>query len=68
MAYTRTVHAVTPKANDIEIHVSTLEVDNGDRYTDIREYVVSLQQYGRGITFPQNKTAPVIEGLAEAVG
>lgn len=47
----RTVHSRAAKTSDIEIHVSTLETSAG-KFVDIREYVVSLEQYGRGITFP----------------
>lgn len=47
----RTVHSRTLKTDDIEIHVSTVITDEGP-FTDIREYVVSLEQYGRGVTFP----------------
>lgn len=68
MSFTRTVHTVTPKATDVEIHVSTITVENGDRYTEIREYVVSLQQYGRGITFPEAGTEGVLQGLEVALG
>lgn len=66
MAYTRTVHTVTPKTSDIEVHVSTLEVESGDKYTDIREYVVSLGQYGRGITFPAGLTGGIEVGIHQA--
>lgn len=58
-AITRTVHTKVPKTTDIEIHVSTLETEAGN-YTDIREYVVSLDQYGRGITFPARLTDQVM--------
>ena len=60
----RTIHTRTPTRPDVEIHVSALSTDFGE-YTDIREYVVSLDQYGRGITFPAALTAPVLEGLAD---
>ena len=48
---TRTIHSRTSKTSDIEIHVSTLETSAGT-FVDIREYVVSLERYGRGLTFP----------------
>jgi hypothetical protein len=47
----RTVHSRVAKTSDIEIHVSTLVTDNGT-FTEVREYVKSLDQYGRGLTFP----------------
>ena len=52
MAFTRTVLKRVPKATDIEIHVTKVESDYG-KYTEIREYVVSKDRYGRGITFPE---------------
>lgn len=50
--YDRTVLRRVPKTYDIEIHFSRLTTSEGDQYTDIREYVLSLDRYGRGITFP----------------
>ena len=63
----RTVHATVPKTDDIEIHVCTLETENGP-FTDIREFIVSLQQYGRGITFPVRLTRDIGAGLAYVIG
>jgi len=58
----RTVHARVSKTDDIEIHVSTLETETG-QYADIREFIISLQQYGRGITFPARFTETITRGL-----
>lgn len=57
---TRTVHSRAPKTSDIEIHTSTVQSDSG-RFVEIREFVVSLEQYGRGITFP------LTEGLLDSL-
>ena len=62
----RTVHARTPKTSDIEIHVSTLETEQG-LFTEIREYVKSLDQYGRGLTFPIEKAGKVFMGLEDVL-
>jgi hypothetical protein len=62
----RTVHESVTVATDKEIHVSTLEKDGG-HYTDIREYIPSLQQYGRGITFPARFGDPIYTGLGESI-
>lgn len=50
--HVRTVHTSVPKAADVEIHVS--EIDSGEHgnYVEIREYIPSIEQYGRGLTFP----------------
>ena len=63
----RTVHSRVEKTSDIEIHVSTLVTDNGT-FTEIREYVVSLDRYGRGLTFPatQRILDSVLSGLEDA--
>lgn len=47
----RIVHSRAAKTADIEVHVSTVTSDSGT-FGEVREYVVSLQQYGRGTTFP----------------
>jgi hypothetical protein len=64
----RTVHTRTPKTSDIEVRVSTLTTENGP-FVEIREYVKSLDQYGRGITFPAENQMlmSVIDGLTHAV-
>lgn len=51
MEIEREVVARVVKTTDIEVHVTRLSTELGE-YTEIREYVVSLEQYGRGITFP----------------
>jgi hypothetical protein len=63
----RTVHSRVAKTSDIEIHVSTLVTDSGT-YTEIREYIKSLDQYGRGLTFPatQEITQGLLDGLEVA--
>lgn len=65
MKLERTVHSTVEKAHDLEVHVSTLTTERGD-YTEIREYVPSLQAYGRGITFPKELSKSVKDGLAQA--
>lgn len=63
MATERTVYSRTKKTSDIEIHVSTLTTDSGT-YAEIREFIVSLDQYGRGITFPSALSDEVLQGIA----
>ena len=66
-AFKRIVHSRAVKTDDIEVHTSTLETEFGP-YVEIREYVVSLEQYGRGITFPAELTQVVQAGLGDAPG
>lgn len=67
MAYTRTVSATINKARDVEIHVSNIAVDTYGVFTEIREFIPSLNQYGRGVTFPAELTEEVISGLQKAL-
>lgn len=59
---TREVVLTVPRKYDIEIHVSKATIDEAE-YVDIREYVVSLQQYGRGIVLPKTSLYEVIGAL-----
>lgn len=65
MATQRTVLTRTPKTSDIEIHVSTLQPESGGIYAEVREYIVSLDQYGRGVTFPAK--AETVEALVNGL-
>lgn len=62
MDFPRTVLVAVSKTSDIDIHVSSIDVD-GVPYTDIREYIVSLDRYGRGITFPGAFNAEIAAGV-----
>lgn len=62
VAQERVVHQRIPQVYDRELHVSTLFTPYGS-FTDIREYVVSLDQYGRGVTFQPQHIETVRAGL-----
>lgn len=64
-SHVRTVHARVPKVSDVEIHVSEIDAGENGFFVDIREYIVSLEQYGRGVTFPWDRTnlEEIIAGL-----
>ena len=47
----RKVHTKTTVADDLELHVSTIRVA-GTSLLEVRNYIPSLKQYGRGITVP----------------
>ncbi len=49
----REVLAKVTKAPDLEVHTCRARID-GVVVLDIREYVPSLKQYGRGTTLPWN--------------
>lgn len=59
----RTVKQRIPVADDLEIHVSSLIVAN-EPFVEIRNYIPSLKEYGRGITYPQGVNGGVARGLA----
>lgn len=48
----RTVYARIPYVNDKEIHVSTVKSPHDGDFFESREFIPSLDAYGRGITFP----------------
>lgn len=47
----RTVKHRVRVADDLEVHMSNLTVA-GEHFVEIRNYVPSLKEYGRGITVP----------------
>lgn len=54
-AATRVVGAI-PKAPDLEAHVRVVEVENV-RLVEIRDFIPSLQEYGRGYWLPMTEAA-----------
>lgn len=48
------VRLTVRKAGDLETHVRTIEID-GSRYVELRDYIPSLEEYGRGYWFPFDK-------------
>lgn len=67
MGYTREVRASVDKATDMQIHVSNVTSEAYGDFTEIREYIPSLDQYGRGVVFPVGLTDDVIEGLQKVL-
>lgn len=62
--YQRKVLLSAPRKFDLDVHVSRVEVD-GVEYYDIREYIPSLRQYGRGILVPRKLAVDVVAALME---
>jgi hypothetical protein len=52
--FKRKVLAAVPLDEDVEAHISTLEVA-GVEMMEISEYIPSAKRYGRGITLPTAK-------------
>lgn len=52
------------KAPDLETHIRTVDVD-GVRVIELRDYIVSLKEYGRGYWVPLNPE--VLEALEAAL-
>lgn len=66
----RTVYGTAEKAHDLEVHVSLLKAGEYE-FVDIREFVVSLEQYGRGLTLPVETAVEVhafLDGLFAHLG
>lgn len=47
---------------DSEIHTSVLTID-GKEFIDFRQYIPSLSQYSRGVTFPVRLMPEAVNGL-----
>jgi hypothetical protein len=61
----RRVHARIPYVSDKEIHVSTVTSPDELLLVDAREYIPSLDAYGRGLTFPMPLLNHFMEGLED---
>lgn len=59
----RTVHARVPYVSDKEMHVSTVQSPEDGLFVDMREFIPSLDAYGRGVTFPLGLLDEVLKGL-----
>lgn len=64
-AMKRKVHTKTPIADDMEVHTSTVRAA-GEVFLEIRQYIPSLKQYGRGVTLPS--THEVIMDITAGCG
>jgi hypothetical protein len=56
-------HAHIPKAFDLQLSVRTLRVE-GTEYVDIRDFVPSTKEHGRGVLFERRLLGEVIEVLS----
>ena len=65
---TSVVLARIPKAQDLEVHVRRLNID-GVEVIELRDYIVSLKEYGRGYWVPANAAAvsELIKALQDAL-
>jgi hypothetical protein len=50
------VVGVLPKAPDLECHVRVIDVENV-RVAELRDYIPSLEEYGRGYWLPMSESA-----------
>jgi len=51
MGIEREVVAKIPKFEDIEVHASKVTAE-GKEFFELREFIVSLGEYGKGLTLP----------------
>lgn len=52
------------KEDDLEVHVRVLKIRKSI-LVDIRDYVPSLDTYGRGVMFDAKSLGPIIDALDE---
>lgn len=50
------------KLPDLDTHVRVIEIE-GQRRVELRDYIVSLGEYGRGYWFPEDDLDRVIDAL-----
>lgn len=62
----RTVLARIPYVSDKEIHVCMVTSPEDGEFFESREYIPSLDRYGRGITFPPAMVEPYLVGVQAA--
>ncbi|MDX3260679.1 hypothetical protein PV336_15780 [Streptomyces sp. MI02-2A] len=61
----RKVYARIPYLPDKEVHVSVVEAREDGKFVDAREYIPSLDAYGRGLTFPMSLLSHFMDGLED---
>jgi hypothetical protein len=59
----RKIHARVPYVSDKELHVSTVQSPEDGLFVDLREFIPSLEAYGRGLTFPLGLLDEVLKGM-----
>lgn len=62
--FDREVLTALPRRHDLDIHVCRVRVDE-QVYYDVREYIPSILQYGRGILIPERLVPDVAAALAK---
>ncbi|MFE9525255.1 hypothetical protein [Streptomyces sp. NPDC006631] len=62
----RKIHARIQYVYDKEIHVSTVQGPDDGQYVDLREFIPSLDAYGRGLTLPIGLLDEVLRGVESA--
>lgn len=66
LAEGRKVHARIPYVHDKEVHVSTVQSPQDGLFLDCREYIPSLEAYGRGLTLPIGLLDEFLAGVESA--
>jgi hypothetical protein len=66
LAEGRTIHARVAYVHDKEIHVSTVQSPHDGLFVDLREYIPSLETYGRGLTLPLGLLDQLLQGVESA--
>lgn len=66
LAEGRKIHARIAYVHDKEIHVSTVQSPQDGLFIDLREYIPSLETYGRGLTLPIGLLDEVLRGVESA--
>lgn len=62
----RKIHARVAYVHDKEIHVSTVQSPQDGLFLDLREFIPSLEAYGRGLTIPVGLMDEFLQGVESA--
>lgn len=63
--FDRKVYQSFYRRHDLDIHVCRVTVED-KMYVDVREFIPSLEQYGRGILIPVNYGPEIATAIHEA--
>jgi len=64
--FEREIVVTLNRRHDLDIHVSRIVVEERS-YVDVREFIPSLAQYGRGILLPVDRAEEIAQAIVKAV-
>lgn len=59
----KVVQEINTGVSDRNLRVSTIDLGDGGKWVDIRDWVPSLGRYGRGAVIPRDKVGELADAL-----